>query len=174
MPVNGQFKTFERLIYSMLLWPLIRGNIRFLPIVRVPSQENCMFFISRIQILVLLFFVCSFANAATLKDVDDARSLTDRVMAKVGEGDIESGIRMTKQFLIIPAAEFDVMLDQLKMQQPAMAQRFGKSIGYEFIREDKVGANLLRIIYVHRFEKHLMRWSFYFYRGESSKDHLRS
>lgn len=116
-----------------------------------------MSFIRGFQILVILFFLCSFAQAETVKDTDEARRLTDRVMAMVGKGDIESGIRMTKQFLIIPAAEFDVMLDQLKMQQPAMTQRFGRSIGYEFIREDKVGESLLRIIYVHRFEKHLMR-----------------
>jgi hypothetical protein len=92
--------------------------------------------------------------------------LTDRVMAKVGEGDIEYEIRLMKPFLIIPPAEFEVMLGQLKMQLPAMTQRFGRSIGHEFIREDKTGENLLRIVHIHRFEKHLMRWSFYFYRGK--------
>lgn len=53
------------------------------------------------------------------------------------------------------------------MQLPVMSQRFGKSNGYEFIREEKTGESLLRIIYIHRFEKHPMRWSFYFYRGKS-------
>jgi hypothetical protein len=120
-----------------------------------------------IQMVVLLLALCSNSLADTLKGPVEARQLTDRIMAKVGDGDIESGIRLIKPFLIIPSAEFDVMLDQLKMQQPLMTQRFGKSIGYEFIREDKVGENLLRIIQIHRFEKHVMRWSFFFYRGKN-------
>lgn len=59
------------------------------------------------------------------------------------------------------------MLEQLKLQQPVMAQRFGKSIGHEFIREERVGENLLRIVQIHRFERHVMRWTFYFYRGSN-------
>jgi hypothetical protein len=126
-----------------------------------------MRFAHQVQVLAVFLGVCCGAWADTLKSPVEARQLTDRVMAKVGEGDIENGIRLTKPFLIIPPAEFDAMLEQLKLQLPVMSQRFGKSIGAEFIREDKVGENLLRIIQVHRFEKHPMRWSFYFYRGKS-------
>lgn len=126
-----------------------------------------MHFARPIQILALLLGLCSSSLADTLKGPAEARQLTDRIMVKVGEGDIESGIRLAKPFLIIPVAEFDVMLDQVKMQQPAMTQRFGKSIGHEFIREERTGENLLRIIQIHRFEKHAMRWSFYFYRGKN-------
>ena len=100
-----------------------------------------------------------------LKDAGSARMLTDQVMVKVGKGDIAGGIGLTKKYLIIPAAEFDVMLEQLKMQEPVMALRYGKSVGHEFLREQKVGNNLLRIVHVHHFERHAMRWSFYFYRG---------
>ena len=125
-----------------------------------------MHFIRHIQIFALLLSPCTCAFADMLKEPTEARQLTDRVMAKVGGGDIENGIRLTKPFLIISTSEFEAMLEQLKLQMPAMSQRFGKSIGYEFIREDKVGENLLRIIHVHRFEKHVMRWSFYFYRGK--------
>ena len=126
-----------------------------------------MHFFSRFQIVALLLLTCSCAFADTLGSPTEARQLTDRVMAKVGAGDIENGMRLTKPFLIIPASEFEAMIEQLKLQIPAMSQRFGKSIGSEFIREDKVGENLLRIIQIHRFEKHAMRWSFYFYRGKA-------
>lgn len=126
-----------------------------------------MRFANQIRILVVLLVLCSSAMADTLKNPAEARQLTDRIMIKVGKGDIESGIRLSKPFLAIPAAEFDALLDQLKTQQPAMTQRFGKSIGHEFIRQDKTGDNLLRIIQIHRFENHVMRWSFYFYRGKA-------
>lgn len=119
-----------------------------------------------LQILMLLS-ICSGALANTLKSPAEAKQLTDRIMAKVGEGDLENGLMLAKPYLIIPPAEFDVLIGQIKMQLPAMAQRFGKSIGYEYIREERVGENLLRIIQIHRFEKHAMRWNFYFYRNNT-------
>lgn len=118
-------------------------------------------------LLALLWLLSSCALADGLKDTLEARKLTDRVMAKVGEGDVVGGIRLAQPYLIIPPAEFEVMIDQLRMQEPVMAQRFGKTIGHEFLREEKVGENLLRIVQLHRFDKHAMRWSFYFYRGSS-------
>jgi hypothetical protein len=116
--------------------------------------------------VILSISLFSSAQADTLKDPGEARRLTDQVMAKVGQGDVENGLRILRPYLIIPPAEFDVMLGQMRMQLPAMSQRFGKSIGAEFIREDKIGGNLLRIVQIHRFERHVMRWSFYFYRGQ--------
>lgn len=115
--------------------------------------------------LVLLVVLPVGAFAETLKGTAEARELTDKVMQKVGEGNMEGGLLLMKPFLIIPVAEYDVMVDRLKMQMPAMAQRFGKSIGHEFIREDKTGENLYRVVQINRFEHHPMRWVFYFYRG---------
>lgn len=115
-----------------------------------------MHFARHFQIFVLLFGLCSGALADTLKTPTEARQLTDRVMAKVGTGDIENGLKLLKPFFNIPSAEFDVMLGNMKMQLPVISQRFGKSIGYEFIREDKTGENLLRIVQIHKFQKHVM------------------
>jgi hypothetical protein len=124
-----------------------------------------MSLLHRVNILVLLLACHTVSFADTLASPADARRLADRVMAKVGAGEIESGLRLGKPFLIIPSSEFEAMIEQVKLQAPMMSQRFGKSIGSEFIREDKVGENLLRLTYAHRFEKHPMRWVFYFYRG---------
>ncbi len=125
---------------------------------------HCM---HKLIVFVLLALPCSTAVADTLNSPVEARKLTDQVMTKVGAGETEDGVRLTKPFLIIPVSEFDVMLEQLKLQMPAISHRFGKSIGSEFIREDRVGEHLLRIVHLHRFEKHAMRWRFYFYQGNA-------
>ena len=49
-------------------------------------------------------------------------------MSKVGEGDMENAIRLTKPYTIISSSEFESMLEQLKMQSPLMSQRFGKTL----------------------------------------------
>lgn len=125
-----------------------------------------MRFVSRISLFIVFWSLAGAALADTLKGPAEARALTDQVMSKVGAGDIEGGIKLTRPYLIIPAAEFDVMVEQMRMQLPALSQRFGKSIGHEYVGEDKLGAHLLRVVQLHRFERHVMRWSFYFYEGK--------
>ena len=114
--------------------------------------------------LITFLAACNFATADTLKDPAEARLLSDKVMQLVGKGEVADGLLLIKSYLIIPVAEFDLTLSQMKAQQPLVEQRFGKSIGQEFLREDKVGENLIRFRYLHRFEKHIMQWNFYFYK----------
>jgi len=116
--------------------------------------------------LMLLASLSFAASGATLKGPSDARKLADNVMAKVAAGDTEGGLRLTKPYVIIPDAEFEAMLGQLKLQAPLMASRFGATVSSEFIREDTVGDSLVRLTYIQRFERHPMRWVFYFYRGK--------
>lgn len=113
----------------------------------------------------LFLILSSVTHADSLKSAAEARQLTDRVMTRLAAGDLEGGLRLAKPYLIIPEAEFEAMLGQAKLQRPAMSQRFGKSIGREFLREDKVGESFLRIVQIQKFEKHATRWTFIFYRG---------
>jgi hypothetical protein len=125
--------------------------------------------LNKIFHFALVAISCSLSIAAfadVLKTPADARSLADKVMAKVGAGDATGGLQLAKPYLIIPESEFGVVLEQVKLQEPVLARRFGSTIGTEYLRTDAAGENLLRIVYVHRFEKHPMRWSFYFYRGK--------
>ena len=71
-----------------------------------------------------------------------------------------------KPYLVIPESEFNVMLEQAKLQLPAIQGRFGKIVGIEFISEKMVGKSLLQMVQIQKFEKHIMRWRFIFYDPE--------
>ncbi|MBI5558270.1 MAG: hypothetical protein HY885_11600 [Deltaproteobacteria bacterium] len=117
----------------------------------------------KIIIAVIFFLMTTSASAATLESKDAAKQLTDQIMTKVASGDIEGGLLLMKPYLIIPESEFNVMMEQAKLQLPVMQGRFGKIIGAEFIKEKSVGKSLLQIVQIQKFEKHIMRWSFIFY-----------
>ena len=74
---------------------------------------------------------------------------------------------MFKSQTIIPSAEFEAMIGQAVNQMPLMTARFGNTLGQEFIKEVRVGESLAELIYIHRFDKHAMRWQFYLYRGKN-------
>lgn len=111
----------------------------------------------------MMFLMTTVASAATLESKDAAKKLTDQIMTKVASGDIEGGLLLMKPYLIIPESEFNVMVEQAKLQLPVMQGRFGKIIGAEFIKEKAVGKSLLKIVQIQKFEKHTMSWNFIFY-----------
>lgn len=119
-----------------------------------------------ILVFVLFVLVTTTVQAATLDSKEAARKLTDQVMAKVASGDFNGGFILMKPYLVIPESEFNVMLEQARLQLPVIQGRFGKIIGIEFISEKMVGKSLLQIVQIQKFEKHIMRWRFIFYNPE--------
>ena len=107
------------------------------------------------------------ASAQGVPTLSELRGVTDSAMVKVGNGDMEGGLKEIRPLTIIPTAEFDAMLGQLPLQVPGIIARFGASIGQEFIREEKIGDSMARLIYINKFEKHATRWMFYCYKGKT-------
>lgn len=123
--------------------------------------------LARVLLITLVLLSNSVSRAQGLGSIEDVRKLTDRVMAQVAGGDLEGGLKAFKSQTIIPSAEFDATLGQATTQYPMATARFGKSVGQEFIRDDRIGQSLARLIYIQRFEKHAIRWMFYLYKGPS-------
>jgi hypothetical protein len=127
-----------------------------------------MLFRRLLTFAALVTFLWSHAVLAQgVPTLADLRKQIDTAMERVGKGDIEGGLKLVRPRTIIPAAEFDVMLGQIPPQLPAIKSRFGAPIGFEFLKEETLGASLARITYLQKFEKHAMRWVFYCYRGKS-------
>ncbi len=118
----------------------------------------------KIIVFVILSLVYTSSFAATLPDKDAAKALAASVMHKVAAGKTQEGLDLVKPYLMIPIAEFNVMKNQFTMQAPVIEQRFGKAIGVELVKTEEVGRSLMLIVYLQKFEKHAMRWKFYFYK----------
>ena len=108
------------------------------------------------------------ARADTLSSPAAARKLTDQAMEKIASGDIESGMLLLKPYVLISSAEFDATLEKVKLQLPTIRQRFGLSVGYEFLGEKTLGSSLIRITHLQKFERHPVTWVFIFYKGTNA------
>lgn len=116
---------------------------------------------------VLLVIYSGLSSAATLKDSDATVALSDQVMRKASGGDIRGAFELARPYVVIPQSEFDALLGQVELQLPMISGRFGKSIGYELLRNDTVGASLVQAVYIQKFEKHAMVWRFIFYKADT-------
>ena len=120
-----------------------------------------------LALLLLLMLSPSVAMTEELKDSTAAVALAEKVVQKASTGDVRGGLEIARPYLATPSSQFDVLLGQLEMQAPVQAAQYGKSIGYELLRNDTVGDSLIRIVYIQKFERHAVAWIFYFYKPKN-------
>ena len=71
---------------------------------------------------------------------------------------------MLKPYYPVDPAEIDGLTSNALMYWTAIGTRFGKPIGYELVSTERVGKSFVRYIYLQKFEKHALRWTFSYYR----------
>lgn len=114
-----------------------------------------------------LLFASFSGRAAELPDADAAVRLSDEIMQKASAGDYKAAFALAEPYVVIPKSELDALLGKVELQSPMLIGRFGKSVGYELLRNDTAGGSLIRVAYLHKFEKHGLIWRFIFYRKDS-------
>ncbi|MFZ1984665.1 MAG: hypothetical protein WAU91_09655 [Desulfatitalea sp.] len=117
-----------------------------------------------VVIFLLLIVCCSSALAQSLHNEEEARILAQSVMEEVAAGRVVKGLERLRPYNVYPKQEFDAMLAKTQEQLPAMDERFGPSIGWDFVTVEKVGETLRQFVYLQKFERHVMVWRFIFYR----------
>jgi hypothetical protein len=107
---------------------------------------------------------CTSARAASLATEAEARALAESVMVELAAGRVMKGLERLRPYNVYPKEEFDAMLAKTAEQLPAMQQRFGPPIGWDFVIVEKVGDSLRQYVFVQKFERLVMVWRFIFYR----------
>jgi hypothetical protein len=115
-------------------------------------------------ILIMIFFP-TMLLAADLKDLSEARPLLDRAMSTVVKDDIRGAFGMLKPYWVgLPEAEFEVLVGKIIDQRRLISPRFGKSLEARFVSQKTAADSVAYFVYIEKYEKHLLRWHFYFYR----------
>ena len=120
--------------------------------------------IRRALLVALASFLPLFAFADTLKTDADLRPFADRVMAGVAGAGIAAGISVMRPYVVMPEVELQKALLTLQSQREAYPDRFGKTVGFEFIGQKKLGESLVRLAYIEKTERRALPWLFHFYR----------
>ncbi|MET0068259.1 MAG: hypothetical protein ABW076_18090 [Candidatus Thiodiazotropha sp.] len=106
----------------------------------------------------------SCAGADSFASLNQARSVFERAMKAFQNEQITEGYKTLKPYWPLPGVEIDNLANTTNTQWPLVKQRFGVSIGTEFIMEQKAGDSLARFIYLQKFENHAIRWMFRLYK----------
>lgn len=118
-----------------------------------------------IVIAVLLAVVTPcVSDAGDFASLADARKFTDGTVELFREEKIVEAFESMKPYWPLPAAEIEIVANQTNLQWPVVRQRFGQSVGTEFVEQLDGGPSFARFIYLQKFENHAIRWVFTFYK----------
>lgn len=104
------------------------------------------------------------SQAQTLRSVDDLRDVTRQAMGHVLTGDFGAVFDTMAPHWPLPENELAMLSVQTLTQRNMLGQRFGKTVGVDLASEQLVGDTIMRITYIEKFEVHLIRWVFTFYK----------
>jgi hypothetical protein len=103
-------------------------------------------------------------RAETLKADAELRPFADRIMAAVSGSGVAAGISVMRPYVVMPEVELQKALLTLQAQREAYPERLGKTVGFEFIGQRKLGESLVRLAYIEKTERRALPWLFHFYR----------
>ena len=119
-------------------------------------------------ILITCFFYSVLVSASEFKSEKDIRAFTDNMMNQIVKEKFNTAFNSAKPYWPMPAVEIDGIVNKINHQWPIVNQRFGKAIGKEFVKEERIGKSFLRYYYLHKFTKHAIYWRIDFYKPKST------
>jgi hypothetical protein len=103
-------------------------------------------------------------RADTLKNETEVRQLADKVMAAAGKGQTDDAYAAMTPYTLTDINTLDRARLSTRTSRMQLEQYIGGSVGYEFIRSEKVGESLLKLVYIEKAEKQAIPWQFIFYK----------
>ncbi len=105
------------------------------------------------------------AHADTLKSETEVRALADKVMAQAGAGRTDDAYGLLSPYALVDIRAFEGARTNARGARMAIEALVGNSVGYEFIRSEKVGDSLLKLTYIEKTERQAIPWMFIFYKA---------
>lgn len=105
------------------------------------------------------------AQTRTLESQEETKKFAEGVVASVAAGNYGAAWKELRSVSVVPPAEFDVFEAQFASQSPTVLARMGSPLGYELVREEKLGKFFVKYTFLVQHEKAPMRWMLVFYRG---------
>ena len=122
----------------------------------------------KLAVFALVALLSGMVTAETLVSDKETKELSDKIMAHITKAEFQEGFNLAKPYYPIQPVELDSFVNEINREWPSLSQRYGKVLGNEFIRSERIGGSFIRYIYLQKFEKHAMAWEIKFYR--SGKD----
>lgn len=119
-----------------------------------------------IMIFILIFSLNTVAEGIGFEQQGQTKEFCDDFLTLMIEGDIEKAFDMIGKEWPFSISEIQSLESSTIKQLDSVKGRYGKILGYELIKEEKIKESFLKYTYIMKYEKHIIRWKFIFYKPE--------
>jgi hypothetical protein len=106
---------------------------------------------------------------AALRTEADVLNLCENALSNIVNGEMAKGIAMLRPYaLSISKEDVDSLENQLVGQAVTIQASYGDAIGFVLISKENLKDTILKAVYVVKYERHLIRWTFIFYKPYDS------
>ena len=119
-----------------------------------------------IIVLVLSFSVHVVANDLGFANKEQTKDFCDDFLTYMVEENIEKAFDKVKNEWPFSISEIQSLESSTIKQLDSVKGRFGEILGYELITEEELKDTFIKYTYVMKYEKHIIRWKFIFYKPE--------
>jgi hypothetical protein len=103
--------------------------------------------------------------SAAIFSKESFRKEIDKLFTGILEGEVDKSY---DEFFANTPLEFKKQAVQLIKEQTLNSfSLYGKAINYEFVKQQKYGSSVIRLVYIIKFERLPMTYEFYFYKAAS-------
>ncbi|MGO9412798.1 MAG: hypothetical protein ACLQCB_18880 [Spirochaetia bacterium] len=100
-----------------------------------------------------------------LRTEADVQGLCEDALSQIVSGDLEQGIATLRPYATsILKEDVDSLENHLVSQASTIKDSYGEALGFVLISEDNLKDTILKAVYVVKYERHLIRWTFIFYK----------
>ncbi len=95
----------------------------------------------------------------------DVQNLCENALSHIVNGDVAQAITTLRPYATsISKDDVDSLESHLLGQASTIRESYGDAIGYVLISKENLKDTLLKEVYIVKYERHLIRWSFIFYK----------
>jgi hypothetical protein len=121
---------------------------------------------NKILFAVVAMFFLQCTNAQNyLNSKDELSKHSEKVMESLKDSEFQKAFAELQIYWPLPENELIQLESQTIKQFNMVADRFGNIIGVDFIRDESIKDYAIKKIYVLRFEKHMIRVLFTYYKN---------
>lgn len=116
-------------------------------------------------LLISVFSINSFSQNKFLKNISESQELSRNVSELFSQNKVSNGINNLSEYWPLPKNELDALEEKTIRYLNLIEARFGKSLGYLKVNEEKIADIAIRETYLVRYSMSAIRLKFTYYKS---------
>ncbi len=119
-----------------------------------------------LMVVLVIFGSTNLFSETSLTGIDktELKTYSEKIVKLIEKGSLDKAFAEVRKIWPIPEAEISLLETQTVKQLDIVKSRFGKSLGIVLIKEKEVADIIYKLVYVIKYEHHITRWIFTFYK----------